>query len=129
MRKFENIIKDKILSITPLSGGCIGASYKVVTNKETLFVKEYASSGIAEKEANGLKELSKSKTIYIPLVINVDSRHIVLEYIESSTPNNDFQYRLGNKLAQLHSIKSDRFGFNENNYIGQTKQINCCINN
>jgi fructosamine-3-kinase len=48
----------------------------------------------------------------------------LLEYIEAGARREDFWETLGEQLARLHLRTSPRFGFEHNNYIGSTPQIN-----
>ena len=129
----ENITNSKIISSSSISGGCISNAYKITLvrrggqdDKRNLFLKINHShpADMFRKEANGLKELSKSSVINIPEVIAVDDSFILLEFIEGSTKQNDFFEDFGRSFAQMHKFSSNSFGFYEDNYIGSTKQIN-----
>ncbi|MEK7442979.1 MAG: fructosamine kinase family protein, partial [Chloroflexota bacterium] len=60
----------------------------------------------------------------VPKVFCVGANFILLEFIESGSRKNDFWEMLGEQLARLHLRTSPRFGFDHNNYIGSTPQIN-----
>lgn len=123
MKNFEKLIDDTVLQINQISGGCIGNSYRVKGTKGLYFVKSYYHNE-SINEANGLIELAKAEGIGLPELLNFDNKSIVLRYIEEGRPSKTFQNDLGTIIAKLHRIKSDNFGFYEDNYIGSTPQIN-----
>ena len=47
-----------------------------------------------------------------------------MEYIESENQTSNFWNDFGKKLAALHKISNESFGFDHNNYIGSLQQIN-----
>lgn len=124
-KKLEEALFQKIKSVTPLGGGCIGNAMKVETEEgKKYFVKNYDNSKMHAAEANGLNELKTSNTIRIPRVLKFDENFLILEYIESTKPCVNFMEKFGNQFAQLHKNYSTRFGYFEDNFIGSTDQIN-----
>lgn len=124
MNQFEGLLNEKVVSVLPVSGGCIGSNTKVTTKNNTYFVKHYSKPGIALKESNGLKELSKSHGTKIPEVINVTDNYLVLEFIEEGCPSHGYQERLAEALVSINKVKSDKYGLYEDNFIGNTLQKN-----
>ena len=91
--RFEEKLGNKILKFTSLSGGCISDAYKITTKDNSDFLLKYnptVSVDMFVKEANGLKELSKSKTIRIPEVLGFDKDYILLEYITTGDKRKNF---------------------------------------
>lgn len=122
---FEKITGEKIAHQNSIGGGCIGNSNKVTTeSKNTYFVKFYSKTGVAQAEALGLRELEKAKAIKVPHVIGYSNNTLVLNYIESNRQTSNFQNKLGEKFATLHKYKGNKFGFIEDNFIGDSDQIN-----
>lgn len=78
------------------------------------------------KEANGLRELQKANALRVPEIVFVNEKILILEFLPISHPTNRNRFfeQFGRKFAQLHHHTSDHFGFNENNFIGSTQQIN-----
>lgn len=114
----------------PLSGGDINEVFKLETNKANFCVKLNDSvlyPGMFEKEARGLDQLRKS-SFRVPKVICSGSynefAYLILEYIESKPPSEDFWKQFAENLANLHSIHNDTFGWKEDNYIGTLVQTN-----
>ncbi len=121
---FSSVIHKKVLSSSPLSGGCIGNSYRVRTIDCEYFVKHYTKAGISREEAHGIKELAGSQSAKIPELINFDDHFIVLEFITQNPRVADFQKKLGKDLARLHNSGNSQYGFYEDNHIGSTPQKN-----
>ena len=49
---------------------------------------------------------------------------LVLEYVSSSTRNDDFWESFGASMAALHRHMNESYGLDHDNYIGSLKQIN-----
>lgn len=130
--QLEHILGESILSVQTLSGGDIAHAQKVVTNKQSYFVKSGSfpfAHELFEQEAVGLKALEKSRTIGIPKIIGTHSIDgtscLILEFIETKHPQSNDMEHFGRQLAHLHlSAKMDFFGFETDNYIGKLPQSN-----
>ncbi|MBI9106372.1 MAG: fructosamine kinase family protein [Spirochaetales bacterium] len=121
---FSSVIGEKILESRPVGGGCIGSCFRVRTKVREYFVKFYSKPGVSVKEAHGLKELSISRTVKVPELINYDEQFLVLGFINQAPRADDFQTRLAGNLAALHKTISSEYGFYEDNIIGSTPQKN-----
>ena len=82
-----------------------------------------------EAEALGLKEIADSNTIRVPHPICWGtvggSAYIVLEYLPLGGSAQASWYRMGQDLAAMHRVTSDRgFGWQQDNTIGDTPQKN-----
>lgn len=125
--KIEIHLNSKILSTKYISGGCISDSSLItLSSGEKYFLKTNSNNpkDMFRKEANGLREIEKSKSIRVPAVILVDDDFILLECINGASKANNFFEDFGERFAKMHKYKSDYFGFYEDNYIGSTVQIN-----
>ncbi|NER29421.1 MAG: fructosamine kinase family protein [Symploca sp. SIO1C4] len=124
--KFE--IKDR----RSIGGGCINQGYVLIGNTETYFIKlNYTSSvEMFVAEALGLKQMVATQTIRVPKPICVgtvdDCAYIVLEWLELGGSNSkDSWAEMGRKLAAMHQASvATTFGWEQNNTIGSTPQIN-----
>lgn len=127
MKNLEEILNEKVTSNSFVGGGSIADSQKIRTSsgKEYL-VKSYSQSksNILKNEVNGLIEIQKSKSIKTPQIIYYDDNILILEFIKSGRKNKNFSQLFGIQLTEMHRLKSDKFGFYENNYIGSNHQIN-----
>jgi fructosamine-3-kinase len=115
-----------------VSGGCINQGSALIGKQITYFVKINQASQLAmfEAEALGLKQMFATKTIRVPQPIcwgiAEKSSYLVLEWLEFSRGGTDQSWEeMGRKLAAMHAYRgSDRFGWERNNTIGSTPQIN-----
>lgn len=115
----------------PVSGGCINQGYRVTNGEQTFFVKLNRASQVAmfEAEAIGLQEIWATQAIRVPQPIcwgtASDSAYIVLEWLELGSGKSTAWEEMGRQLARLHrSQKATAFGWQRNNTIGATPQIN-----
>jgi fructosamine-3-kinase len=132
MKILEEILNEKIISSSSLSGGCIADSRKIVTESGSkYFLKSYSgsSSEILTNEANGLKELEKAGAIKVPRVIYQDQSVLLLEYINIGNKKKNFWELFGQNFAKLHKQQSTQYGFYENNFIGSNPQMNLPMKN
>lgn len=114
-----------------IGGGSINQAYRITDGKRDYFLKlnravQYA---MFEAEALGLKEMADSQTIRVPRPIcwgTADSSaYIVMEYLPLGGSSRDSWYRMGQDLAAMHRVTSDRgFGWRQDNTIGDTPQKN-----
>lgn len=114
-----------------IGGGSINQAYRITDGGRDYFLKlnravQYA---MFEAEALGLKEMADSQTIRVPRPIcwgTADSSaYIVMEYLPLGGSSPDSWYRMGQDLAAMHRVTSDReFGWRQDNTIGDTPQKN-----
>lgn len=114
-----------------VSGGCINQGYAVSDGDSTYFVKLNQASQVAmfEAEALGLQQMLATATIRVPKPIcwgtATESAYLVLEWLELSRGDNQSWEEMGRRLAAMHRwAGSDAFGWDRNNTIGSTPQIN-----
>lgn len=125
--KIESFLNERIISINPVSGGCINESKILITESgKSYFVKTNNNSvkDMFFKEADGLYELAKSNTIRVPEVIYTSEDFLLIENILHEKKDKLFWENFGRNFAKLHRYVSGNFGFYEDNYIGSTPQLN-----
>ncbi len=113
---------------TALDGGCINTAQRISGNGREYFVKtnkaEYRAMFSAE--ARALCVLAASNTVRVPTPVchgNCgDHCYIVLEYL--ALGGRADMATLGRQLAAMHACTSDHFGWQYDNTIGLTPQIN-----
>lgn len=116
----------------PVGGGCIANGSRVkLTDGRSFFVKQSSSlpGGMFVAEARGLEALASEHGPRVPRVEAYSTGevggYIVLEWIEQGERGAGFAEDFGHRLAALHAEhRVDRFGFDEDNYIGSTPQPN-----
>ena len=112
------------------SGGCINNAVQLRTSAGDFFLKwnENIEEDMFSVEANGLRLLRADGSLLIPEVLGLgkieEKFYLLLEYIDSRYPANDYWEKLGQGLARQHSNTVDQFGLDENNYIGRLPQNN-----
>ncbi|KAK8915931.1 hypothetical protein KSP39_PZI022785 [Platanthera zijinensis] len=124
----------QITRILPIGGGCINHANRYDTDNGAFFVKTngYPEIGLSmfEGEAVGLSAMYNTKSIRIPRPFKFGSlprggSFIIMEFVEFGSYR-EIQSVLGRRLAEMHKAgKSEKgFGFDVNNTIGSTPQIN-----
>jgi len=122
----------KVQSSSTTSGGCINqTSVLQLTHGERVFLKynSHPPADFFAVEAKGLRLLAqaaKGPRIPKPLALQDGAKptFLILEYIEESSPGQDFSVRFARSLAELHQTSHDSFGLDHDNYIGSTVQKN-----
>ncbi len=113
-----------------VSGGCINSAFIIESDSQIFFIKLNQSGLLSmfEAEFAGLEEISKSETVKVPQPIvcgiSADKAFIVLEKISIGSGNTNSDVTLGQQLAALHQINQPYYGWQQNNTIGSTEQIN-----
>ncbi|MBC8155947.1 MAG: fructosamine kinase family protein [Bacteroidetes bacterium] len=113
-----------------LSGGDINTAAQVFSSEGVFFVKWNTADreGMFDSEAQGLDLLRQTDAFDIPGVVGYgqqgDKAYLILEYIDSGKPTDNYWEVLGQRLAELHSYTQPKFGLSFNNYIGSLPQEN-----
>lgn len=130
----EQVISDKTQTLfqiktrEPISGGDINNAYRVSDGRTSYFVKtnHKSKSYMFAAEEIGLNELFKSNTISVPQPIahgvHAIDAYIIMQYVTMHRQTDSHLF--GEKLAQLHLCESKKFGFEVDNSIGSTPQVN-----
>jgi len=126
--RLEEIVKEKIIRTSPVSGGCIANSKKIeLDSGKKFFLKHLLNenSGIFESEALGLETLLKSASIKVPEIISRGKDFLLLQWIEvgRKVPDSSME-KLGYQFAKLHRFHAEKFGFHVDNFLGNTLQSN-----
>lgn len=113
-----------------IGGGCINSATVVQDGSKKFFVKlnDAARLSMFEAEAEGLKEIAKTRSVRVPLPLCsgtvAGSAFLVLEHLELQGADGRCLERLGRELAQMHRATQKQFGWRLDNTIGSTPQIN-----
>ena len=120
-----------IANTNSVSGGCINQGYKISSDKAEYFVKLNDASEVEMfiAEAMGLKQMYATETITVPQPIcygTVDSSsYIVLQWLDLGRGSDRSYREMGRQLAAMHRQgTAEHFGWERNNTIGSTPQIN-----
>lgn len=113
-----------------IGGGCINQGYAVSNGQDTYFVKinQASYSSMFSAEALGLQQMYDTATIRVPKPIcygtTSNNCYLVLEWLDIGSGGNKAWEEMGRHLAAMHKVKQNRFGWDMNNTIGSTPQIN-----
>lgn len=123
------LLKNKygdVSRIELISNGNSAVQRLHLSSGRTIFLKQYPFSPpeVILAEVKGLKALKKTKTIYVPEPYHWGEKFLLLEDIAGKKPKLNFEEIFGRQLATMHLNINSRFGFNENNFIGASPQIN-----
>ncbi len=127
----SDLLNESIEHISSVSGGDISLAYKISTANSDYFLKiNNAPDALTmfQTEVYGLQTIAKTYTIKTPEVTAYDmfedSAFLLLEFIESKSPTSEDFGLLGTQLAHLHQCTSERFGLDNDNFIGRLPQPN-----
>ncbi len=131
-RLIEPLYGAKVETSFATSGGSINQTQVLkLTNGQRVFLKQNSNppTDFFLAETRGLKLLAQAKNgprIPKPVAVQSGSRptFLLLEYIESSTEDENFAERLAHSLAELHHTSQEHYGLDHDNYIGSTPQKN-----
>ena len=119
-------------SATPqaISGGDINAAWRLDTTLGPVFLKTCPARDLQrfEAEADGLLELGKAGAIRVPQVLACARSErdaiLALEWLALQEPDQQAEQMLGEQLAAQHGHTREQFGWQRDNTIGMTPQIN-----
>lgn len=113
-----------------IGGGCINECYVIRGGKRAYFVK-LNTPGRAEMfaaEAAGLAEIGRTNTVRVPQPLchgsDREASWIVLEHLHLGPADGKGMSALGRRLAHLHHATRSRYGWDRDNTIGATPQVN-----
>lgn len=120
----------KIESKRSVGGGCIHDAWIIAGADHRYFVKTNNANCFemfcAERE--GLHELAKAGAIRVPVPIACEihgaQSFLIMECLTLGVGQRHSAARLGEQLAALHRTVFPTFGWQHNNFIGATPQVN-----
>jgi protein-ribulosamine 3-kinase len=113
-----------------VGGGCINDCYLVRGSGRACFVKLNSPDrgDMFAAEAAGLDEISATRTVRVPQAIchgtGPAASWLVLEYLELRSADGGSMRELGRRLAGMHRATSRQHGWQRDNTIGATRQVN-----
>ena len=116
-----------IQTVHPVSGGCINQGARLQTSSgQTLFLKQNPDlhPQTFHREAEGLRALVCDGGPRLPRPFLAGERFLLLEDLRPARRAVDYWQFFGRQLATLHAQKSDRFGFEHDNFLGSSPQPN-----
>lgn len=127
----ERHLRQKLLSVKPVSGGDINQTYGLQTTNSKYLIKINSKSRLPDmflQEARGLFAIAATQTIAVPQVVLQsdveDENFLLLEWIDTMRPTPNAFKALGRQLAEMHRRTDKLFGFTADNYMGSMPQSN-----
>lgn len=117
-----------VRALRPVTGGSINAAYLAATDTIDCFVKVNTAIGrdLFEAEADGLRAIAATCTLHVPRVLAVAGHDgdgmLVTEALALGGPQDG--RAMAERLAALHSVACEGFGWHRDNYIGANRQAN-----
>ena len=128
----NEILPSPLRDATCVSGGDINDAYRLTLEDGTrVFMKANRLVGLDffRAEADGLAAIRATDAIRVPSVIAAgkDNRFgafLLMEWVEPAPKCRDFWETFGHSLAAMHRAPADRFGWEKDNFIGASPQVN-----
>ncbi|MFA7593140.1 MAG: fructosamine kinase family protein [Thiohalobacteraceae bacterium] len=111
-----------------VGGGCINQAVRLPGVGRDFFVKlnDAAQADMFAAEAEGLREIAATRTVRVPAPVcwgvAGNKTYLVLEHLALGRGGNGAL--LGTQLAAMHRVTRAEFGWQRDNTIGSTPQIN-----
>jgi fructosamine-3-kinase len=119
--RVEQLLAQSVVATTPVAGGEICTSTRVrLSDGTSALVKTRAGApeGFFEAEARGLRWLAEPGVADVGEVLAVEHDCLVLRWIEPARPTPESAAGLGRGLAQLHASGAEKYGADEEGFIG-----------
>jgi fructosamine-3-kinase len=123
----EAHLGERMLSVRPLGGGCIGEVYRAELEEGTPLVAKVDRNGEShlEREAYMLRYLREKSDLPVPEVYHGSETLLLMEFIEGSSRFTEGAERYAAELlAGLHGITADSYGHERDTLIGALDQPN-----
>ncbi|MTH55591.1 phosphotransferase [Bacillus mangrovi] len=121
--------RTSILKKSPVRGGDINDAWLIETENERYFLKtnHEMDEAFFKIEETGLKEIVSSNTISVPAVYqsgeSEGTPYLLMEWIEGDKTGQT-EALLGQRLAAMHRVTNEQFGYGGNTCIGRLRQPN-----
>ena len=127
----SHLTNQEFHTLQSLSGGSISSAYLLKWDNGAYFLKVNTNRDALEMfvaEQKGLQAIEETNSIAVPKVHHVEvydnKAFLLIDYVESKSPNTSDFKALGTQLAKLHLNHKDKFGYTSDNFIGSLPQSN-----
>jgi fructosamine-3-kinase len=123
----EAHLGERMLSVRPLGGGCIGEVYRAELEEGTPLVAKVDREGEShlEREAYMLRYLREKSELPVPQVYYSSETLLLMEFVEGSSHFTEGAERhAAELLAALHGITAHSYGHERDTLIGALDQPN-----
>lgn len=123
----------EVVADEPLTGGAANDVRRLTLADGTRFVlkgSDQVPADLFACEAEGLRVLRDQGGLLTPRVVEVSSRHLLMEAMEPAPPDTaGFWEAAGRAVAGLHAVRGDRFGWHADGWLGMLPQENTWTEN
>jgi fructosamine-3-kinase len=123
----EAHLGERMLSVRPLGGGCIGEVYRAELEEGPPLVAKVDREGEShlEREAYMLRYLRQKSELPVPKVYHGSETLLLMEFVEGSSRFTEgAEHHAADVLAALHGITADAYGHERDTLIGALDQPN-----
>lgn len=121
-----------VVSVQPVSGGCINNGSILMTKSRISFFLKYNPSASVDmflRELEGLETLRSVNGPTVPEPYCCGRDFLLMADLSPANRVQDYWQLFGRQLATLHNHTDVQFGFSHDNYIGSTPQPNPQMDN
>ena len=125
--RIEIALGERLRSVRPLGGGCIGEVYRAELGDGTPLVAKVDASGEAhlEREAYMLRYLREQSDLPLPEVYHGSETLLLMEFVEGRSHfSRGAERHAAELLAALHGITADAYGHERDTLVGSLDQPN-----
>ncbi len=118
---------ERLRSVRPLGGGCIGEVYKAELEDGTPLVAKVDRGGESnlEREAYMLRYLREKTGLPVPQVFHGSETLLLMEFVEGTSRfSEEAEHHAAELLAALHGLTADGYGHERDTLIGSLDQPN-----
>ena len=118
---------ERLRSVRPLGGGCIGEVYRAELEDGTPLVAkvDHAGESHLDREVSMLRYLREKTDLPVPEVFHGSETLLLMEFVEGTNRFSDEAERhAAELLAALHGITADGYGHERDTLIGSLDQPN-----
>ncbi len=120
-------LSERLRSVRPLGGGCIGEVYRAELEDGTPLVAKVDRGGEAhlDREAYMLRYLREGTDLPVPEVFHGSETLLLMEFVEGTGRfSGEAERHAAELLAALHDITADAYGHERDTLIGSLNQPN-----
>jgi fructosamine-3-kinase len=118
---------ERLRSVRPLGGGCIGEVYRAELEDGTPLVAKVDRGGEShlDREAYMLRHLRERTDLPVPEVFHGSETLLLMEFVEGTNRfSGEAEHHAAELLAALHGITADAYGHERDTLIGSLNQPN-----
>jgi fructosamine-3-kinase len=118
---------ERLRSVRPLGGGCIGEVYRAELEDGTPLVAKVDRGGEShlDREAYMLRYLRENTDLPVPEVFHGSEALLLMEFVEGTNRfSNEAEHHAAELLAALHGVTAGGYGHERDTLIGSLDQPN-----